>query len=216
MPDRAGVDRATIVGLMVENRTAAFLGDEEDRRHARLTVSNASSFSGGWVLFVDGGGRGAIVVVTLPVAGLGGGLQERRHRLQISPREAQALFARCIEHDLVAIQDPPSPPPHAPGPRTPAQPPMRARHPDEPWVSLTLHNRARAKLSLGKPVGVALPALDAVVHAAHVLVRSAHVVPIHAPPAEMTPAPAGPAPTTEYEGPWRSMWTPWQELDATS
>lgn len=141
---------------MLDNQTAVFLGPQQDRVRCRLTVSDSSQ--DGWSVFLDGEGRLAVVQVSY--LALGPPPTERRFRMQLTIDQAHAMFARCIEHDLVALHT--------------SQLGMRPSRPGEPMVTLTLRNPAGQRLELRKPSGMAIPALDAVVTTAREHVRVPH------------------------------------------
>jgi len=130
-----------------------FLGSEADRVRCRLTVSDSSQ--DGWSMFLDGEGRLAVVLISY--LALGPPPTERRYRMQLTIDQAHAIFARCIEHDLVAAQD--------------SSHTIRPNRPGEPTVALTLRNPAGQRLELCRPIGVTHSALDAVVASVRKYVR---------------------------------------------
>lgn len=161
---------------MTENRTTAFLGPVARRAECRVAVVSLAAFSGGWGVFVTGAGERVVLKASLPAPGGPAGLWAREHRVPIAAGKARALLARCAELDLCGAD--------LTGTR-----PLR---PDEPTVAFTLWNADGAELSVHKPLGVPVPALDAIARAAQRLVGDAARTP----------------PT--HEGPLGSRWTPWQ------
>ena len=106
--------------------TAGFLGAPADWAAARLRLDDVHGLWGGQVLYLSG--QGQVLVQRVPP-----GRVEARFVMAIAPAEAQAVFALCVEQDVLAMAFPP-----------------RALIPDEACVRLTLVSAAGRAQSVTK------------------------------------------------------------------
>ncbi len=134
------------------NATRAFLGDESAWPDARLSLDDVQGLWGGRRIFVAGTGRALVQTISRA-------MHERRFELALSAGETRALFALCVENDLLTIQ-----------------PPERAGVPDESRPQITLTNALGERHTVSKWAGVREPRFVAIYTALYALETRSQVL----------------------------------------